>query len=383
MRRLRDVRAAGLRTAVVVVAFTLGATTLATGSDRATTDRADDLPVGTQQVHVMYVLPSDGTDRALDTGGTLAASVGSWQTWLKAQTGGKGVNLDTAGGQLDVTFVRLFETDAAIAARGAFVRDEVEDELRALGFDDPWKIYAVYYDGSSTFACGGGAWPPNLPGRVAALYLHGTPNCDQNPFADPGDPPGYLEFAMLHEIVHTLGHVPQCAPHEHRAGHTSDTPNDLMWAGDGAWTPSTLDPGHDDYYAHGRSDCLDMADSGFLQGNPAAPRPGETLPPVPTPTPVATASATPQPAPGPTAVPTAVPTAPARCIVPDVVFAKLRAARRKLRRAGCVAGQVKRRVARTRFQRRLIGRVIRQSPGVGRVLREGAEVRLVVPRRRR
>jgi hypothetical protein len=327
----------------------------------------------------MYVVPQDGMDRRLDTDGTLAASVGSWQAWLEGQTAGKGLNLDTAGGELDITFVRLPETDAAIAARGAFVRDEVEAQLRALGFNDPWKIYAVYYDGTSSFACGGASWPPVLRGNVAALYRHGTPHCDQNPFAHPAGPPGYLEFAMLHEILHTLGNVPTCAPHQHRSGHTSDMPTDLMWAGDGAWTPSALDPGHDDYYGHGRPDCLDFARSGFLEGNAASALPGETLPPVP--------AATPAPTSAPIVVATPTPmSAPlrlARCVVPDVVYAKLATARKRLSRAGCRTGRVKHRIARTRDQRRRVGRVVGQSPGPGRVLQRGARVRVVVLSHRR
>ncbi len=45
---------------------------------RTTTDRPDER--GGAQVHVMYLLPSDGSDRALDTNGTIAASVKNWQT---------------------------------------------------------------------------------------------------------------------------------------------------------------------------------------------------------------------------------------------------------------------------------------------------------------
>ena len=373
--------------AIIGVAATLATllAALAHGSDRATADRADDLPPGTQQVHVIYAVPADGTDRALDTNGTLAASVGSWQSWLTGQTAGKGLNLDTSGGALDVTFVRLPSTDAQIAAHGAGVRDELEAELRDLGFKDPWKIYAVYYDGSSTYACGGGAWPPSLPGHVAAMYLHGTPNCDQNPFAKPGAAPGYLEFAMLHELLHTLGHVPTCAPHEWRSGHTSDTPTDLMWAGDGSWTPTTLDPGHDDYYDTGRSDCLDFADSGFLQGNPATALPGESLPPAPTPTPTPTPVATATPAstatPAPTPTPAATPQPVARCLVPDVVYTRPAVARRRLARAGCTLGRITHRRARTRAQRRRAGRIVRQSPVAGRVLPRRARVNVVVLRR--
>jgi hypothetical protein len=96
------------------------------------------------------VLPSDGADDALDTNGTIAASVQNFQTWLRGQTGGNGMRLDTAGGELDVSFVRLTESDAQLAGRGLFTRDAIETGTRAAGFDDPDKIYAAYYGGSNT-----------------------------------------------------------------------------------------------------------------------------------------------------------------------------------------------------------------------------------------
>lgn len=241
----------------------------ANAAPRQTADRPDDR-AGVHQVHAMYVLPSDGGDRGYDTDGTLATSVGAWHSWLRGQTGGKGLTLDTAGGELDVTFVRLASTDAQLASHGVYLRDELERQLAPRGFDRANKIYAVYYDGSLTGYCGGGAYPPTLPGRVAAMYLRasaGGQGCDSMGFASPGHPPGYLEFAMLHEIMHTMGLVAACAPNHTRTGHASDSPNDLMYAGDEHWYPSRLDIGRDDYYGHGRSDCLDLARSRFLEGN--------------------------------------------------------------------------------------------------------------------
>jgi hypothetical protein len=78
--------------------------------------------------------------------------------------------------------------------------------------------------------------------------------------------------------MHAMGAVPACAPNFTLAGHSSDSPTDLMYAGPQPWQPSVLDPGHDDYFGHGRSDCLDVARSGYLLGNPAVALPGETLP---------------------------------------------------------------------------------------------------------
>ena len=220
-------------------------------SGRSTTDRPDE--VTGPQVHVVYVLPSDGNDRHLDTDSTLSNTVGSWQNWLSGQTGGRVFRMDLYEGALDVTFVRLARSNATMTGYGAYVRDTIEKDLTALGLVVATKLYAVYYDGGSTYACGGGAWPQALPGRVGALYLQGAPPgapaCNTNALAvSATSPPGYLEFAMIHELMHTLGFISSTAPHFTLAGHVSDSPTDLMYAGSSPWAPATLDVGQDDYY---------------------------------------------------------------------------------------------------------------------------------------
>ncbi len=273
LRRAASLVAAAALSMSLIVGSASAAEPVAYGTtlERSTLDRPDD--TAERQVHVMYVVPRDGADRALDTNGTLKNSVSSFQRWLAAKTKGKALRFDTFNGSLDITFFRLSRTDSEIASNGPFVRDQLESELKQAGRLTSPKIYAVYYDGRSTFSCGGGAWPPALPGTVAALYLNGLPDapvsCSSNAFATAGAPPTYLEFAMLHEIFHTVGFVPTCAPHHVRSGHVSDDPNDLMWAGDGNWAPAgwanvVLDSGHDDYYnAHVRG-CLDFRKSPLL-----------------------------------------------------------------------------------------------------------------------
>lgn len=258
------------KTAPLTLAPTVAASPSATPQrfGRATIDRADDL-VGSQ-IHFMYVLPNDGVDEALDTNGRIRDSISAMQAWLGLQTGGRILRVDTFGGSPDITFVRLSATDSSIAASGAYVRDRIESDLRAAGFNAPGKIYAVYYGGGSTYACGGGAWPPSLPGIVAAMYLKGTPPgaipCADNPIGSHPFVPGYQEFAMLHEVVHTMGFVAACAPHHTLAGHSSDDPRDLMYAGPLVWRPSLLDLGRDDYYGHAVAGCPDLARSGYLTG---------------------------------------------------------------------------------------------------------------------
>lgn len=259
---MRSVAAAVL----LAVFWNGGAPAQTASSARSTADRADDFPG--YQIHVMYVLPSDGTDTNLDTNGAIASSVAAAQKWFVAQTrGARRLRFDTSNGQLDISFLRLARTDAEIASSGAYVRDQIQSEINAAGFNHPEKIYAVYYGGSSTYACGGGAWPPTLAGNVVALYLRGRPPgarpCAGNGLATSADVPGYWEFSLIHEFLHTLGAVADCAPHHTRAGHVSDDPRDLMYAGDKPWRPSMLDVGNDDYFSHSTA-CLDVAKSVFI-----------------------------------------------------------------------------------------------------------------------
>jgi hypothetical protein len=238
-----------------------------TPSAAAAARRVDtDDPGGVFVVRGLYVLPRDGLDRRLAEDGTLARSVSAMQSWLYEQTGSRLRFLAEK-----VPTVRLAETDAQIAARGDFVRDRVETLLRRAGFHDPRALYAVWYDGSSTTSCGGGAWPPQLKGHVAALYLQGAyddVNCAADAFTGDGVQPAINEFKMLHEILHTMGFVPRSAPHHTRDGHTGDDETDLMYAGDGVWNPSVIDAAHDDYYLTGRTGTPDLSRSCFLEPLP-------------------------------------------------------------------------------------------------------------------
>jgi hypothetical protein len=244
------------------------------GLARSLSDRPD--TVQGPQVHVMYVLPSDGADEQLDTNGQIGTSVMAFNRWMANNTWGKAFRIDTFDGLPDVSFFRLSRTDAQMRAVGAYVRDEIEKDLKAAGLIRPDKLYAVYYGGSSSWSCGGGAWPPALPGQVGAMYLKGqapgAPACSTNPVGASLEAPGYMDFGMLHELVHTLGYVATCAPHHVLNGHASDNRNDLMYAGSESWQlPPRLDIGRDDYYGHGRAGCADLATSAYLSNAEGAP----------------------------------------------------------------------------------------------------------------
>jgi hypothetical protein len=247
---------------------TTAALTLSAALGRATTDRTDE-KTG-HQVHVLYVLPSDSADEELDKLGKIEGSVRSWNKWFAEQTGGKEIRLDTYGsGRLDVTFVRLVKTDAQMSVPGGNVRDRIEYQLLAQGFDSVDKVYLAYYGGTGE-VCGKSAWPPTLNGKVSAVYkTSGTTNCTSLPYAGENDPPRYPEFIAVHEVMHALGFAPTCAPHQTSNGHVSDSPTDLMYSGAQPWAPATLDVNHDDYFGAAVPSCIALQDSDFLDPPPA------------------------------------------------------------------------------------------------------------------
>ena len=261
---------------------------------RQTTDQPDDN--SDYQIHVMYVLPSDRTDRDLDTNGTIATSVSAWENWLCNQTKGKTLRLDTYKGALDITFVWLPGGENALARgldlpstfytgsvpKNEFIADAIGLKLKALGFNKPNKLYVVYYDGLSTYACGQGS------GRnhAAFIYMHGhSPYnipCKRYRFATDYTQPKSFDAVLMHEIIHTLGFLPSCSPHKTKDygkdfQHATDDPSDLMSTDYTTWwedpTKAVLDYNHDDYYDANIPGCPDLKNSAFLTGE------GSELPP--------------------------------------------------------------------------------------------------------
>lgn len=224
------------------------------------------------QVHFVYAVPSDGTDRAFDLSPSMTNSTGSWNNWLRGKTGGRGFRLDLiTANTLDITYVRLTVTDAQLESFGQRKRDQIEVEVAKQLPQISNKLYAVYYEGTNPRTCADAPHPPQLPGRTVVMYLKGgvagSPPCAGNPFAaSPTSPPGYIDFAMLHELVHAQGFVDVNAPDQTLNGHVSTDPSDLMYAGPLPWTPSKLDVNGRNYYnpAGITNGLVNLANSGYL-----------------------------------------------------------------------------------------------------------------------
>ncbi len=259
---------------------------------RSEVDRPDDSDL--DQIRALYVVTSDGPDFAHDTDGSICNSIRAAATWFHDQTG-QFLRFDTEDGALDIGFVKLAIPDAvmhgtdpgnhSIDLGHAFVRDRIERELTTASN----KLYAVFYEGTSSYACGAGAYPPLIPGRVGAMYLRAMPPgvtepCgDSYPWGQPSLVPDYVDYAMLHELVHSLGFVVESSPHQHTTGHVFDIdqpePNrDLMYSPrlgmpDPFWATNDpdgllIDLGNDDYWGTGNAN--DLSTSSLIAPLPAA-----------------------------------------------------------------------------------------------------------------
>jgi len=104
---------------------------------RATADRPDTTSLA--QIHTIYFVPSDGTDNALDTDGTLENALAAMNQWFASETGGRRMRLDTYNlkGTLrpDISFVRGLKTTAEYAADDAGAFTAITNELAQRGWN--------------------------------------------------------------------------------------------------------------------------------------------------------------------------------------------------------------------------------------------------------
>jgi hypothetical protein len=215
---------------------------------RATTDRDDDFPG--KQIHLVYIVPSDGQDRQFDIGGEITTSVNAIQNWLHGQTGGKQLRIDTYHGKYDITYVHTNQSKGYYQNKGSGLLNEVQRYVQDTAhLNNQNKVYAMYFEGGSVYACGASY----VPSRYPLLDFYGSyptgEKCEIDPFGAEPNHPQYMDFVMMHEIFHSLGAVSEKAPHETPSNpdHVNDSAQDIMNYRYFPLNP-LLDVNQDDYY---------------------------------------------------------------------------------------------------------------------------------------
>ena len=161
------------------------------------------LPEPVYEVRLFYAYPEGAEDRGLALADSVKRSVAIAQYWLVEHTG---VRL-RLNDRLTIAELVGWTAEDMNAAKVHAVLEIAIAKLLA-----PGQIAFVYYDGHYDKACGGSAWPPTLPGKVAAAYLKSTlGGCDREPFlgrSSTGVSFGYRERQFLHDTLHLLGIIP-------------------------------------------------------------------------------------------------------------------------------------------------------------------------------
>ena len=219
-------------------------------------------------IHVVHVVPSDASPAYGD--GAIRHTVSVAEQWL-IEHGGRGFRLDTRNGLPEISTHHIARTSNEFEA--AVDSDDwltVGDWLAADGFGVAGKIYVVYLDGVDAGWCGLGG------GQLATVFTSACPGSGRVPNSTASWTTLASARTTVHEVLHVLGAVSECA-HVHGSGGHIDDPADIMSSADivmpdGQLMPgtrTTLDAGGDDYWGQGESTCdgypwIDVSLSPFL-----------------------------------------------------------------------------------------------------------------------
>jgi hypothetical protein len=249
------------------------------GSGPAPADREPSIEVSSpNQVHVVYAVPSDGTDRFAALASPIATDIAAIDAWWQRQDPSRAprfdlfpfANCSSRFGLLDLGFARLPHPKAYYYGAGGELR--LGADLDAFAGSAKVKNL-VFYDGSleEPAVCGSTDFlAANDGGRFGFAFVYLTSACPN----DTGKG-AFTARVAAHELLHNLGAEPvggppNACPDPQNAGHPCDSVTDILFPyvtfGD-TLDGSVLDYGRDDYYGHSGW-WWDVQDSAWLMHLP-------------------------------------------------------------------------------------------------------------------
>jgi hypothetical protein len=155
----------------------------------------------------------------------------------------------------DPTVITVTLSHPASAYTGADGINTLVDDVNAAAPPASPSEKTVVWIDAGDYACG-------QTGRGVSVVWE--PACGIYPATSDAWPFGG-SYLVAHEMTHNFGAVPSCAPHYDGTDHANDDTRDVLYQGPLArdWSDQELDPGHDDYYDTGRSDCVGIEASPF------------------------------------------------------------------------------------------------------------------------
>ena len=222
--------------------------------------------VGGVPIRVIYALPTDGADQAVQRAPQISADVDAITEWWRGQDYARVPRFDVAafpcGRQADIVTTRVPRSREDLRPTdGRF--EKLVDVIEGLGPDSAESKYLVYYDGpvSDESLCGQGGGSGGGPG-IAIVYLAA---CTVIP----------TQVIAAHELLHAFGALASAGPPNacpDSPAHPCDSSGDILYP----YAPTAqlgvlaLDVGRNDYYAHAGT-WLDVQDSSWLRHIEAPP----------------------------------------------------------------------------------------------------------------
>ena len=226
--------------------------------------------------HLIYFIPSDGVDDALDVDGTITASARGQRAWFAEQMQ-RAPRMDRIGTSevYDITFVRGRSPGSSYVDLRTLTT-----ELDDRGFDDPAKRYLVYAGLDRGSTCGESTFGgPVLPGPTYAIVYLDSADCGARNLGNLGRG----DALAAHEWLHAEGITPPTAIHHCPAsphhvctgalhlvpatlGITDPERSDIMYPYvETRLSAKVLDRDRDDYLDHGIPGGQDLRASIFLE----------------------------------------------------------------------------------------------------------------------
>ena len=126
-------------------------------------------------IHVMYVLPSDGIDKEYDLNSKISMLIYQIDKWFNEKTKGRlfkeGQNLKfdrKSDGRIDITFLNIDLKDEVISREGINAVNVIQPAIARYGFNDPNKVYFVVYGGSNRDVCASSQLPGHQQKKITA-----------------------------------------------------------------------------------------------------------------------------------------------------------------------------------------------------------------------
>lgn len=214
-----------------------------------------DVGAGPDRVHLYVAVPAD---HAINYGVADAAlhEAELAMTWLEQQAGR---TLDRRPADFAEILTLSMPTESFVGdvrLAYALIHGEVSRHV-----DDP-RVFPLILADVRTETDTAGWLTCGLGGTGGVVMFLG--NCPDDDLSTRSIWGSEASHTIAHELVHGLGAVAACAPHESGDGHVTDDPRDVLYANRSqrsAGQDVVLDAANDDYMGHGIPGCPDILDS--------------------------------------------------------------------------------------------------------------------------